>query len=147
MIKKIFKIIGSLVLVLVLYFAGNIGWQLFQQRELPAVPEDLAILEQTKAILSEESKWDKNDDRKCSSTDTTFSLFCALQKASIEVTGEYKHRRASLQAVRISIEEVAGKDFEHRLMDFNNLTTTTLEDVWQVIELAHEKVEVELAKQ
>jgi hypothetical protein len=145
MFKKVLKYAGLAVLAIVLVGGSYIGWQLYQQRPRPPVPDDLLILAEAKQILSDESKWNRQDDRNCKETDTTYSLFCALKKASIDVTGSYVHRRASLEAVRESIEEVAGRDFDHRLRDFNNLETTRLEDVWRVIDLASDKVEAALA--
>ena len=57
--------------------------------------------------------------------------------ATIEVLGEYDHRRVALQEVRFAIEEATrGQAFEHRLMDYNNLPATTLNDVWKVLDVA-----------
>jgi hypothetical protein len=75
----------------------------------------------------------------------TYSLFCALHKSSVEVLGTYDHRRAALQEVRFSIEAVTkGREFEHRLMDFNNLPETTLADVQRVLDMAVDKVQERL---
>jgi hypothetical protein len=68
-------------------------------------------------------------------------LFCALQAASIEVLGQYDHRRVALQEVRFAIERVSGgREFEHRLMDFNNLPGTTFDDIKKVLTMARENV-------
>ena len=70
-----------------------------------------------------------------------------MQKASIEVLGQYDHRRVALQEVRFAIEEVSGgREFEHRLMDFNNLPETTLEDVRRVLAIARSRVAERLGK-
>jgi hypothetical protein len=69
----------------------------------------------------------------------------SLQKACIEVLGEYEHRRAALQEVRFAVEEATkGRDFEHRLRDFNNLPETRLADVKKVIQVATDRVKVRL---
>jgi hypothetical protein len=63
----------------------------------------------------------------------------------VEVLGEYEHRRAALQEVRFAIEEVAkGREFEHRLMDFNNLPETRLADVHRVLDVAAARVRARL---
>jgi hypothetical protein len=118
----------------------------YEQRDQPVTPEDLQILQRAGEILSDPSKWDRHDDRVCSPEDRTWSLYCALQKACIEVLGEYQHRRVALQEVRFAVEE-ATKDMEleHRLMDFNNLPSTRFEDVKKVLATASERVKARLA--
>ena len=120
----------------------------FSQEEdrTPAVSgQDLAILRRAKELLPDEAHWNRHDDRNCPPEATTYSLFCALHKASFEVLGAYDHRRAALQEVRFSIEAVTkGREFEHRLMDFNNLPETNLADVQRVLDMAVEKVQARL---
>ena len=112
-----------------------------ERRDLPVAPEDLRILERADAILADEGRWDRKDDRVCSPGDTTWSLFCALERASVEVLGTYDHRRAALQEVRFAIEAAApGRRFEHRLQDYNNLDTTTFDDVKAVLRVARQRV-------
>ena len=73
------------------------------------------------------------------------SLFCALQKACVDVLGSYDHRRAALQEVRFAVEDATrGRDFEHRLRDFNNLPTTRLSDVKAVLQVALDRVKSRL---
>src|SRR6266545_2037772 len=75
------------------------------------------------------------------------SLFCALQKACIDVLGAYDHRRVALQEVRFAVEDATrGQDFEHRLRDFNNLPTTKLSDVKKVLHIAMDRVKSRLDK-
>lgn len=117
-----------------------------EQRNLPVTIEDLRILDRADAILSDQAKWNRQDDRVCTPEDTTWSLFCALQRASVEVLGGYDHRRAALQEVRFAIEAAApGQEFEHRLRDYNNLPTTRFEDVKAVLHVARERVADRLA--
>jgi hypothetical protein len=112
----------------------------YEQRGQPVDGKDLQILTRAEEILSDESRWDRHDTRTCQPAATSRSLFCALQEASVDVLGAYDHRRAALQEVRFAIEEVAKRDFEHRLMDFNNLPTTTFADVRRVLAIAKERV-------
>jgi hypothetical protein len=117
----------------------------YEQRDQPVTAEDLRILQRADEILSEPSKWDRHDDRVCSPEDRTWSLYCALQKACIEVLGEYQHRRVALQEVRFAVEEATrGMELEHRLMDFNNLPSTRFEDVKKVLATATERVKTRL---
>lgn len=118
----------------------------YERRDQPVAPEDLRILQRADEILSDESKWDRHDDRVCSAEDRTWSLYCALHKASIEVLGEYQHRRVALQEVRFAVEEATkGMELEHRLMDFNNLPSTRFEDVKKILATAAERVKARLA--
>ena len=111
-----------------------------EKRDQVVSEEDFQILKRAKEILSDEAVWDRNDDRNCEKTDQKWSLFCALWKASIEITGEYQHRRVALQEVRFAIEDVSGgKAYKHRLMDFNN--TSPFSDIHKVLQIALERVE------
>ncbi len=119
----------------------------YEQRDQPVTAEDLRILQRADEILSDPAKWDRHDDRICSPEDRIWSLFCALQKASVEVLGEYQHRRVALQEVRFAVEEATkGMELEHRLMDFNNLPSTRFEDVKKVLATATERVKARLAR-
>jgi hypothetical protein len=53
-----------------------------------------------------------------------------MEKATIEVTGGFHHRRPALQVVRKIVEErAASRPYKHRLMDYNNDPTTRFADV------------------
>jgi hypothetical protein len=61
------------------------------------------------------------------------------------VLGSYDHRRAALQEVRFAVEDATrGRDFEHRLRDFNNLPETRLADVKRVLQVAKTRVTARL---
>lgn len=109
--------------------------------------DDLRILQRAEELLQKPSQWNRSDDRECADDEAQNqrSLFCALQRASIDVLGTYQHRRAALQEVRFAVEEVTrGRAFEHRLRDFNNLPETQLEDLQRVITTAAERVRARL---
>ena len=113
----------------------------FERRDREVTKEDLLILKRASEILSDATRWNRKDTRICNAEDTVWSLFCALQKASIEILGEYDHRRAALQEVRFVVEdETKGKKFEHRLRDYNNLPSTQFEDIKRVLKLAAERI-------
>src|SRR5262249_23061932 len=80
--------------------------------------------------------------------DKTWSLFCAMQKASLDVLGGYRHREVALQEVRFAVEDVTkGIEFEHRMMDCNNLPSKTFSDVKHVIKMDTQRVSARLAAQ
>ena len=117
--------------------------------ERPATPEDLRILERADEILSDATKWDRADDRVCNAADTTWSLFCAVKQATEEVLGMYRHEdkmgQAATREVRRVIEELnPGHKFQHRLMDYNNLPTTSFEEIKKVLHLARQRVASQL---
>lgn len=121
---------------------------ILDSRSRPVDEADLAILDDAMRRLADPAAWDRSDDRRCSPDDTTVSLFCALQFASEAVVGEYQHRRTAIQEVRFAIEDfTGGREFEHRLKDFNNLPDTSLEDVLKVLETARERVHRRLDEQ
>jgi hypothetical protein len=119
-----------------------------ERRDQPVAQEDVEILIRAEEILADESKWNREDDRICEDDESADrrSLFCALQRACIEVLGSYDHRRVALQEVRFAVEDVAdGREFAHRLKDYNNLPETKFDNVKQVLKVAREKVSVRLA--
>jgi hypothetical protein len=118
-----------------------------ERRDQPVTQDDLRILQKASELLKDESVWNRSDDRECKDDEATGkrSLFCALQKACIDVLGVYDHRRAALQEVRFAVEDATkGQAFDHRLRDFNNLPTTTLSDVKEVLRVATERVRARL---
>lgn len=118
-----------------------------ERRDQPVTNDDLRILLRAEDLLKDESVWNRQDDRECDDDEATGkrSLFCALQKACIDVLGAYDHRRVALQEVRFAVEDATrGRDFEHRLRDFNNLPTTRLADVQKVLHVAADRVKSRL---
>lgn len=121
--------------------------QELEQRDQPVTAQDLRILQRAGELLKDESVWNRQDDRECDDDEATGkrSLFCALQKACIEVLGAYDHRRVALQEVRFAVEDATrGQDFEHRLRDFNNLPTTRLADIRKILQVATDRVKSRL---
>ena len=120
-----------------------------EQRDRPVTNDDVRILQRADELLKDESVWNRKDDRECADDEATGrrSLFCALQKACIDVLGAYDHRRVALQEVRFAVEDATrGKDFEHRLRDFNNLSTTRLADVKKVLQVATDRLKSRLKR-
>ncbi len=116
-----------------------------ESREQPVSEDDMRILERADAVLSAPEVWNRKDTRICLLEDRTRSLFCALEKAQLDLFGEYRHRAVALQEVRFAIDDVtSGREFEHRLRDYNNLRTTGFADVKRVLTIAKHRVRVRL---
>lgn len=147
------------VVVGVIIIGGSIRQQLrVESREQPVTEADLRILQRADALLKDPASWNRHDDRVCGDDEATGkrSLFCALQKADTEVLGAYEHRNVALQEVRFAVEDATrdrGMMFDalrhfrlpHRLMDFNNLPDTRLEDIHNVLRVATTRVAARLA--
>ena len=102
----------------------------------PVTKADLQIIKRAREILDSPSKWNRADNRECPAAAKTFSLYCALQKATIEVGGKAEHRGAALQEARFVVDEIAGdRNYEHRLMNYNNDPTTTFADIQEVFRI------------
>jgi len=97
-----------------------------------AGPSDLdrRIVQRAATLLSTESSWNRADDRQCPSGQQTLSIYCALERATKEVTGGFHHRRPALEIVRQIVDERSvNRNYAHRLMDYNNDRSTRLSDV------------------
>jgi hypothetical protein len=68
---------------------------------------DVRIVKRAREILNSPSSWNRADTRLCPADAKTFSLYCALEKATNDVTGNFKHRGAAMQEARFVIDEVA----------------------------------------
>jgi hypothetical protein len=91
---------------------------------------DRDIIKRAAIILSSDSVWNRADNRECEPTATKWSIYCAMERATIEVTGAFHHRRPALQLIRRIVDErTVSRHYHHRLMDYNNDPTTTFKDV------------------
>jgi len=114
----------------------------------PVTPADVKIVERAMAILDSPAKWNRADTRVCPKGAKTVSMYCALEQATSEVTGDFKHRGAAMQEARFVIDDIAPRrGYEHRLKDYNNDPRTTFADVQRVFRLLEERIEKELAGQ
>ncbi len=110
-----------------------------QVGSLTVTPFDELILVRADELLTDHAAWNQIDDRECADDEAEGkrSLFCAMEKASIELTGVYDHRSAALQELRRIIEaRTPGRRFKHPLMNFNNRAETRFSDVKQVLSIA-----------
>jgi hypothetical protein len=116
----------------------------------PRVSEgDLRIVRRAREILNSPGKWNRSDNRECPAAQVTYSLYCALEKATSEVSKKFEHRGAAMQEARFAIDEVLakGNHYKHRLMDYNNDPKTTFADVEKFFTLIEERIKKRLAEQ
>lgn len=116
----------------------------------PPVSEgDIRIAQRAREILNSPAKWNRADNRQCPATQTTYSLYCSLEKATQEVSKKFEHRGAAMQEARFAIDEVLakGNKYKHRLMDYNNDPKTTFEDVQKFFTIIEERIKKRLSAQ
>ena len=110
--------------------AATLRFDLDVAKEIQPDALDVAIIQKAASILSSGRVWNRSDNRKCPPDATTLSIYCAMEKATLEVTGGFHHRRPALEAVRAIVDRrTQGRPYHHRLMDYNNDPSTRLSDV------------------
>jgi len=142
-----------LIFAAILVFGGTVGAQVPSDKTAspscddpevrPLVTKaDVKIVQRAREILSSPSKWNRADTRVCPPEAKTFGLYCALEKATEEVSGNFAHRGAAMQEARFLIDEITPKEkqYEHRLMNYNNDPTTTFVDIQKVLRLLEERI-------
>ena len=116
----------------------------------PRVTEtDLRIAQRAKKILSSPSNWNRADTRTCPANAKTVSIYCALEKSTTELTGTFQHRGAAMQEARFVIDDIAPnrKNYHHRLMDYNNDSTTTFAGVQRFFRLLEGRIRERLKEE
>jgi hypothetical protein len=109
---------------------GAIRFQLDGKKEIAPNGVDREILERAATIITSDAVWNRADDRKCPATATTWSIYCAVERAQIEVAGAFHHRRPAGELVREIVEaRTQDRKYEHRMMGYNNDPSTHLADV------------------
>lgn len=111
----------------------------------PIAEADLKIVQRARALLASPSKWNRADNRRCPDGAKTLSLYCALETATTEVGKTFEHRGAALQEVRFVIDEIAmDRNYDHRLMDYNNDPTTSFADIQDVLRITESLMRLRL---
>ena len=111
----------------------------------PVTQADLEILKRARALLNSELKWNRADNRVCPAEAKTVSLYCALQMATVEMSGKAEHRGAALQEARFVIDEIAAdRNYEHRLMNYNNDPMTAFADIQEVLRITESLITLRL---
>ena len=118
----------------------------YEKRDIEVTQTDLEILIRANELLNSEELWNRNSIRTCRKDHKELSLFCALMRASRQITGKYEHRRAAIQEVRFVIDDQYRTRWsKHRLADFNGNADTSFEDIKKVIEVAISKVKSKIS--
>jgi hypothetical protein len=123
------------VLMSVLMTAGAAKAQTSSQKPYevrpPATQAEVEIVQRARELLNSPAKWNRADNRRCPATETKFSLYCALEEATYEVTEDFAHRGAAMEEARFVIDDDLAREnnYRHRLMDYNNDPHTTFADM------------------
>src|SRR5215510_7180497 len=148
--------IGILIAVSVLAFSSTHAQNPNQKAAVndcqvrpPVTKADIEIARRARQILNSAAKWNREDNRVCPTDAKKFSLYCALEKATDEVSGNFEHRSAAMQEARFVIDDVLakGNKYEHRLMNYNNDLKTTFADVQKFFNLLEERIQKRLEEQ
>ena len=129
-------------------FNSSISSPELERRDQPVTADDLRILNRANQILSTPAVWNRHDTRICKPADHTWSLFCALQVAAVDVLGKESYRAVAIQEVRFVTEDLMkgmNVSIQHRLTDYNNLRSTRFEDIKRVLKVATDRVSARLA--
>jgi len=102
----------------------------------PVNAADVQVVQRARQLLDSPAKWNRADNRKCPADAKTFSLYCALETATVQSGRNFEHRGAALQEMRFVIDEItAERNYDHRLMDYNNDPATTFADIQEVFRI------------
>jgi hypothetical protein len=112
----------------------------------PVTSADVQIAKRAAEILNSPARWNRADTRDCPADEKTFSLYCALEKATDEISTAFEHRGAAMQESRFVIDDITPKaaNYDHRLMDYNNDPSTTFADVQKFFRLLQERIAARL---
>jgi hypothetical protein len=116
--------------------------------ELPVLNTDFRILARVRQILSGPSVWNRHDDRACEddAKQNSWSVFCALYQASVDVTGMYLHLRPVIMETRAAVGEMTiGRELDQPLKDYNNLESTTYADIAMIFDRTKKRLQARKA--
>jgi hypothetical protein len=121
---------------------GALSIQMDANKQVPPTANDIAIIARAIELLPNESVWNKSDNRQCPAGQPKLSLFCALQKATADISGGVHYRQPALQAVREALNSVdPSRITTHRIMDYNNHPATTLTEIHALLRRAQAALE------
>jgi hypothetical protein len=121
--------------------AQGLSFDVDATREVPPNDLDREIVQRAASILASANVWNRNDNRQCPAGATVWSIYCAMEAATAEVTGGTDHRRPAMEVVREIVEDrTQGRNYNHRLMDYNNDPTTTFTDVQNIFREALDRM-------
>jgi hypothetical protein len=99
--------------------AGSaLNFKLDASQEVAPSALGLKIVQKTAEIPATEDAWNRADSRKWPANGPKWSIYCALEKAEMEVTGGLHYRRPAAEIVREIVDErTAYRNDYHRLME------------------------------
>jgi hypothetical protein len=116
----------------------------YERRDIKVTQVDLEILNEANNLLLNEKAWKKEHPEDCNKTQE-LDLYCALEAASKNVTGQYVHRQPALQEVRFVIDDkFKNRWSKHRLLDFNSHKDTSFQDIRSVLNKAISIVKIKI---
>jgi hypothetical protein len=112
----------------------------------PVGQDDIRIVRRAREILNSPDKWNRMDNRQCPASETNYSLYCALEQATKEISKKFEHRGAAMQQARFVIDDdlAKGNHYHHRLMDYNNDPKTSFLDVQRFFTLLENRIQKQL---
>jgi hypothetical protein len=155
------RLIGTALLALTLCYAHHLLAQTNESQSAteskeqdarpPVTKVDLEIAKRARTLLGSESSWDRADrphmtddpTTKCQPDAQHMSLYCALERATMEVSGKFEHRGAVMQEARFVIEDLEPdweKKYHHLLVDYNNDPHTTFQDIQNVLQSIEQRI-------
>jgi hypothetical protein len=122
-----------------------------QDAHPPVTKMDLRIAKRATSLLRAESDWDRSDkphidgdkSTACQPSARQMSLYCALERATVEVTGHFEHRGAVMQEARFVIEEMEPNwesKYQHLLVDYNNDPHTTFQGIQKALRSVEQRI-------
>lgn len=115
----------------------------------PVSHDDILVVRRARDILNSPAKWNRADNRQCPANASSFSLYCALEQATTEISKKFEHRGAAMQQARFVIDDdlAMGNHYHHRLMGYNNDPKTTFADVQRFFALLEQRIQKRLDEQ
>lgn len=109
----------------------------------PVSHDDIRIVRRARDILNSPAKWNRADNRQCPANESTYSVYCALEQATKEISKKFEHRGAAMQQARFVIDDdlAKGNHYHHRLMDYNNDPKTTFADIQRFFALLELRIQ------
>ena len=76
---------------------------------------DREILGRAATVLSNIAVWNRSDNRNCPSDATRWSIYCAVERAQIDLIGAFHHRRPAAELVRQIVDErTQARQYHHK---------------------------------
>lgn len=113
---------------------------------LPPSETDVAILDRARQIFGAQENRNLNGDRNCDDDEAngSYSIYCAMYQASIDIAGVYRHRRPAMEVFRDILREHYPGNYVHTIRDINNTSSIPDQDLAEMLDKARSRLESEL---